>query len=100
MASQNDDTRVQARRLNVQGRVQGVFYRASTQRVALELGLQGTVRNLPDGSVEVLAQGAPAALDALLAWARRGPPGARVDEVDVRAESVDPTLHDFLVLRP
>ncbi len=65
----------------VSGRVQGVFFRASTRDRARALDLDGWVRNLPDGSVEVLARGDDAALDALREWLHRGPPLARVTEV-------------------
>jgi acylphosphatase len=68
--------------LQVQGRVQGVFFRASTREQAQRLGLAGWVRNLPDGSVEVLAEGEEASLRRLADWCRRGPPGAHVDEVE------------------
>ena len=70
-------------RIVVRGRVQGVAYRASTLRKARDLGLTGWVRNLPDGSVELEAQGDPAAIDALLAWCHQGPPMARVTAVEV-----------------
>lgn len=76
------------RRLFISGRVQGVGFRYSLQREAERLGLAGWVRNRSDGSVEALAQGAPDALEALTAWARRGPPAARVAEV--KAEPADP----------
>jgi acylphosphatase len=69
--------------IRVRGLVQGVFFRASTQRKALDLGVAGTVRNEPDGSVLVDAEGPPGAVDELLAWCRRGPARARVDRVDV-----------------
>ncbi|TBR37257.1 MULTISPECIES: acylphosphatase [Dyella] len=65
----------------VSGRVQGVFYRASAREQALALGLIGYAKNLPDGTVEVLASGSESAIDALEQWLRRGPPGARVDRV-------------------
>jgi acylphosphatase len=70
-------------RATVSGRVQGVFYRASTQREAVRLGLTGWVKNEPDGSVAVEAQGPRAQVEALLGWCRRGPPGARVVRLDV-----------------
>ncbi|HOO76480.1 MAG TPA: acylphosphatase [bacterium] len=70
-------------RILVRGRVQGVFFRASTVEVGTGLGLAGRVRNLPDGGVEVLAEGPRPALEELAAWARRGPAGARVDSVEV-----------------
>jgi len=65
----------------VRGRVQGVFFRASTRTQAQALGLHGYAKNLADGSVEVLACGAEDALDRLQSWLRQGPPAARVDEV-------------------
>lgn len=65
-------------RCTVAGRVQGVFFRASAREEALRLGLSGHARNLPDGSVEVLACGEPEAVNALREWLRRGPPQADV----------------------
>lgn len=65
----------------VRGKVQGVWFRASTGEQALRLGLIGHARNLADGSVEVLAAGDADALDALERWLRVGPPLARVDVV-------------------
>lgn len=70
-------------RLLITGRVQGVGFRYALQTEAERLGLAGWVRNRSDGSVEALAQGAPQALEALAAWARRGPPAARVTAVHV-----------------
>ena len=67
------------------GRVQGVFYRASTRQRAQELGCRGYARNLPDGSVEVLAIGDPAAVHALVEWLRQGPPAAQVTDVKCAA---------------
>ena len=70
-----------AARFLVDGRVQGVGFRAWTRRRALELGLRGVARNLPDGRVEVLAAGAPADLDQLGEALQVGPPLARVATV-------------------
>lgn len=66
----------------IAGRVQGVWFRASTCRQAQSLALVGWVRNLADGTVEVLAQGDEQVLRQLGDWCRRGPSGARVDAVD------------------
>jgi len=77
-----------ARRCHVSGRVQGVFYRASTRQRADALGVTGHARNLADGRVEVLACGEPAAVAALCDWLREGPPAASV--TDVLVEEVDP----------
>ena len=80
------------RRVVVRGRVQGVFYRASCQREAQRLGVAGWARNLDDGRVEVRAEGEPAAVEALVAWCRHGPPRALVTSVDVTevpAEGLD-----------
>ena len=68
-------------RFVVSGRVQGVFFRASTRAEALRLGLGGSARNLPDGRVEVVASGADEALSALERWLWQGPPSARVEDV-------------------
>lgn len=70
-------------RLLAHGRVQGVGYRAACADRATALGLSGWVRNRADGTVEVMACGAPRKLQALLAWMASGPPAARVTNVDV-----------------
>ena len=70
------------RRLAIHGLVQGVWYRESMRREADRLGVTGWVRNRPDGSVEALVQGSPAAVEAITAWSRRGPEQARVERVD------------------
>jgi len=72
--------RVHAR---IHGRVQGVFYRASTQREAVARGLSGWVRNRADGTVELVAEGPREACESLLDYCRQGPPAARVTAVDV-----------------
>jgi len=71
-----------ARLVRIRGHVQGVGYRNALHARATELGLSGWVRNRSDGSVEALVAGAPAAVEAILEWARRGPPAARVSQVD------------------
>ncbi|MCQ4164518.1 acylphosphatase [Tahibacter harae] len=78
-----------AARFLVSGRVQGVFFRASTRTEALRLGLSGYARNLPDGRVEVHAQGDAAAIAALEQWLRKGPPMARVDSLQREAIAVE-----------
>jgi acylphosphatase len=83
-----------ARRCLVSGRVQGVFYRASTRARAEVLGVTGYARNLPDGRVEVLACGDPAAVAALCDWLWRGSPASHVKDVVV--ETLDAaTVHDW-----
>jgi len=74
------------RRALVSGRVQGVFFRDSCSREAARLAVAGWVTNRDDGDVELVAEGEPAAVDALLAWARRGPARARVDALQVTEE--------------
>lgn len=75
------------RRVVVSGRVQGVFFRDSCRRRAIELGVAGWVRNLPDGRVEAEAEGSPAAVTALVDWCRTGPSGARVTGAEVTDSS-------------
>ena len=78
-----------ARRCFVSGRVQGVFYRASTRQKAIELGCAGFARNLPDGRVEVLAVGEPQAVQGLLDWLWRGSPASEVKSVDIQELALD-----------
>lgn len=79
----NDDVvDLQCRKFRVTGRVQGVFFRASTQTAARDLGVSGSAVNLPDGSVEVFACGGKAELDELARWLRNGPPMAQVAAVE------------------
>ena len=78
---------VVARRFRIKGRVQGVFFRDSTRREALKLGLAGHAINLPGGDVEVLACGTPEAIIKLEVWLQQGPPLSRV--ASVMAEIVE-----------
>jgi acylphosphatase len=82
-------TSIIARRCYVSGRVQGVFYRASTRQRAAELGLKCDARNLPDGRVEVLVSGESAAVQTLIDWLHLGPPAAKVTGVEVQEEPSD-----------
>jgi acylphosphatase len=82
-----------ARRVAVRGRVQGVWFRASTAERAVALGLRGRVENRPDGSVLVFAAGSPSALAQLVEWLHQGPPMARVDAVE--AEDIDPASREW-----
>ena len=74
------------------GRVQGVFYRATTQEYAKRLGLCGWVRNLEDGRVECLACGSEGDLQQLESWLGRGPENALVEKVEVTLVDDDPSL--------
>lgn len=78
----------------VSGRVQGVFFRASTRDQAGRLGITGYARNLADGRVEVLACGEPAALSSLESWLHEGPPAASVDTVE-RSDSAEAAPESF-----
>jgi acylphosphatase len=75
------------RRVVVHGRVQGVFFRGSTQEEARRTGSDGWVRNLPDGAVEAVFEGEAAGVEQLVAYCRRGPPWAEVTRVDVIEEA-------------
>jgi acylphosphatase len=70
-------------RLRIRGRVQGVWYRGSMQQEARGLRLVGWVRNEHDGSVAAEVEGARDAVERVIAWARQGPPGAHVTDVEV-----------------
>ncbi len=69
------------RQFLITGKVQGVYFRHSTRLQAERLGVRGVARNLPDGSVEVIADGTPEAVQNLREWLHSGPPGARVAAV-------------------
>jgi len=84
-----------AKRVVVHGSVQGVFFRDTTRRRAESRGVAGWVRNCSDGTVEALFEGAPDAVDALVAFAGEGPRGAQVERVDV-AEEEPEALHGFV----
>lgn len=86
---------ITALRLRIHGRVQGVSYRASAAAEARHLGLHGWVRNRRDGTVEALVAGSPEAVERFLAWARQGPPSARVSRVET--EPADPPPPGFTV---
>jgi acylphosphatase len=79
-----------ARRIRVEGKVQGVFYRAWTAEQAIGLGVNGWVRNRHDGSVEVLAIGDEEAVDALIVKLYEGSPPSQVTRVEVTEADVEP----------
>ena len=81
-----DDSPTIRRRVVVRGLVQGVFFRDSTRRIALREGVAGWVRNLPDGTVEAVFEGSPAAVERAVEFCRRGPRGAHVEGIEVRLE--------------
>ncbi|RLB07916.1 MAG: acylphosphatase [Deltaproteobacteria bacterium] len=84
-------------RVRVEGVVQGVFFRYTTQRKAQELGVNGWVRNLWDGSVECLFEGEREKVEALIKWCHHGPPGARVDKVTTDWEEYKGDLKIFSI---
>lgn len=85
--------------LLIHGHVQGVFFRSSAAHEARVRGVRGWVRNLPSGSVELWAEGAPEAVSALVAWCQHGPPAARVERVESRPGTPTGTQDDFEVRR-
>jgi acylphosphatase len=82
----------------ITGKVQGVFYRKSARDQALAIGLRGSVRNLPDGSVQAIATGEPAQLDSFIAWCKQGPPRAAVNNVTV-SELEFQSFENFEIVR-
>jgi acylphosphatase len=81
----------------ISGRVQGVFYRMSTQRAAREQGVNGWVKNRYDGTVEAVFEGDREAVAAMIKWCWNGPPGARVQNVEVVEEDYTGTFKAFKV---
>lgn len=97
MQAQQEQT--QAYHLFISGKVQGVYYRASTAKKAQALGLHGWVKNLDDGRVEVHVQGAVNELDQLLSWCEKGPMLAKVRDIECRLAQVDENMAQFEVIR-
>ncbi len=81
------------------GRVQGVFFRDNARRKARELGVEGWVRNLPDGSVEAVMEGSRERVEALIAWCQHDQPRARVTETKVAWEEPRGAFEGFVVRR-
>ncbi len=84
--------------LKIYGRVQGVAFRWYTRSAAQALGVTGRVGNRPDGSVRLIAEGSPEALDALKRWAERGPDHARVDRVEEFRSEATGTFSTFEIV--
>lgn len=83
--------------LYISGHVQGVAFRANSLRMASNFGLGGWVKNLPDGRVELLAQGDEKALRHLLSWAHQGPSQSRVDHLEVHWDEPSEHFQDFQI---
>jgi acylphosphatase len=84
--------------LLVRGRVQGVYFRASTQREARRLGITGWVKNRADGTIEIVAEGEEVSIRELYGWAQKGPTAARVERVDTRWRSFTGDFPDFRII--
>ena len=96
MEKPGDNVRV---RVRIEGRVQGVFFRSSAEARANRLGVTGWVRNCPDDSVELVAEGEKKKIDDLVAWCRHGPRGAAVRDVQVEWEKFSGEFSAFRITR-
>jgi acylphosphatase len=83
--------------VHISGRVQGVFFRAETQRAAMNFKLTGWVRNMADGRVEAVFEGEDTNVDKMLTWCHIGPPAARVENVTAKEEPYTDSFHDFSI---
>ena len=77
-----------SKKLVVIGKVQGVWFRASTRLKARELNILGTVRNLPDRSVEIVAEGDPVQIEKFIEWCHQGPELAKVDRIEITDQDI------------
>ena len=84
--------------MKIFGKVQGVWFRASAAKVAKSLNLKGFAKNLPDGSVEIIAVGQRNDLEQLRAWAEVGPTGARVEKIEESWSKTEADFKDFKIL--
>lgn len=83
----------------VTGKVQGVWFRASTQQKAQQLGITGWVRNTQEGTVEAVFEGEKHIVKEMIAWCQKGPPLAKVCQVDIKEEPVSVALFDAFSVR-
>ncbi|HOJ43320.1 MAG TPA: acylphosphatase [Syntrophorhabdaceae bacterium] len=86
-------------RIFVKGIVQGVFFRHFTTQQAKQLNIKGWVRNLPDGRVEMVCEGSADSIEKMIAWSRRGPQGAVVEDIEVIYEEYKNEFSDFKIVR-
>lgn len=84
--------------ITVEGKVQGVSFRAGTVEAALALGVSGWVRNNPDGAVEAVLEGEETSVNRLVEWCRKGPPMARVERLNLSWEQFKDEFDDFTAL--
>lgn len=83
--------------MRIKGRVQGVFFRASTKDTAERLGLKGWVKNLPDGTVEAVAEGNEDVIQEFINWCRRGPEHANVTDIDLDWQAATGKFENFTI---
>jgi acylphosphatase len=95
--SEGRETRKVRARVIVGGRVQGVFYRYTTQEVAHRLSVFGWVKNRWDGTVEAVFEGERERVEEMIEWCRKGPPGAQVQSVDIQWEECVGEFDQFSV---
>ncbi len=81
----------------VSGMVQGVSFRSETKRIAKNLDIKGWIKNLPDNRVEIIAEGEKDKIDVLIEFLKKGPPAAKVDNVDVKIENHKGEFKDFSI---
>ena len=86
-------------RILIEGRVQGVYFRAGMKETAERYGVKGWVRNLPSGEVEALVEGENSAIDKLIEWCHHGPPFSAVDHVTVELEPPKGKFESFFIKR-
>ncbi len=82
----------------VEGRVQGIFFRENTRQKAMELGITGWVKNLPDGRVEAVFEGEKENVEKMLAWAKKGPPLAKVENTEIEWQKPQNEFPDFEII--
>ena len=97
MTIKNKDKEIKRAHIVVKGRVQGIFFRSNTKRIAAELELKGYVKNLPDGNVEVVAEGNEKTLNKLIEFCKAGPSLAKVEDVHIKFEKPKKEFDDFEV---
>ena len=91
------DINMERVRMKIKGKVQGVFFRASTREAAERYGIKGWVKNMSDGTVETVAEGEKDAIEKFIDWCRKGPADARVTDIDIVRQSPTGQFKDFSI---
>lgn len=83
--------------ITINGKVQGIWFRANTKQKAEQLGITGWVKNIPNGSVEAIFEGEENCIKEMIDWCQHGPPQAKVENIEIKEQSITNGFDEFLI---